>query len=229
MEGPAMLRLISANLRHGRADPEAFAELVRREDAAVVAVQELGPRLAETLAALLPHGKLEPTQDGMGMGVALRRPSAVERLALPHRDARVARLEPEEWPELRERVEIMNVHISAPHTRVPHSWRDRRGQLAGLEAYLTAAEGPRVLVGDFNATPLWPVYRRLAALLDDAAALVAAREGRAPARTWGPTPDAPRLLRIDHVLVDALEVRALRVVPLPGSDHSAVVADLSCG
>ena len=90
-----MLRLISANLRHGSADPGAFAELVRREDAAVVAVQELGPRLAETLSRLLPHGKLEPTPDGMGMGVALRRPAAVERLALPHRDARVARLEPE--------------------------------------------------------------------------------------------------------------------------------------
>ena len=222
-----MLRLISANLRHGRADPAAFAELVRREDAAVVAVQELGPRLAETLGALLPHGKLEPTPDGMGMGVALRRPGAVERLRLPHRDARVARLAPEEWPELRERVEILNVHISAPHTRVPRSWRDRRGQVEGLEAYLAAAQGPRALVGDFNATPAWPAYRRLADVLDDAAALVAAREGRAPARTWGPTPRAPRLLRIDHVLVDALEVLALRVVPLPGSDHSAVVVDLS--
>jgi endonuclease/exonuclease/phosphatase (EEP) superfamily protein YafD len=222
-----MLRLISANLRHGRADPEAFAALVRREEAAVVAVQELGPRLAEALAALLPHGKLEPTPDGMGMGVALSRPAAVERLVLPHRDARVARLEPEDWPELGERVEILNVHISAPHTRVPASWRDRRGQVVGLEAYLASAAGPRALVGDLNATPLWPAYRRLAALLDDAAALAAAREGRTPARTWGPGPAAPRLLRIDHVLVDALEVRAFRVVPLPGSDHSAVVVDLS--
>ena len=78
-----MLRLISANLRCGRADAEAFAELVERERAAVVAVQELGPRQAEALAALLPHGKLEPTPDGVGMGVALRRPGAVERLALP--------------------------------------------------------------------------------------------------------------------------------------------------
>ena len=223
-----MLRLISANLRHGRADPGAFAELVRREDAAVVAVQELGPRLTETLGALLPHGKLEPTPDGMGMGVALRRPAAVERLGLPHRDARVARLAPENWPELRECVEILNVHISAPHTRVPRSWHDRRGQVAGLEAYLATAVGPRALVGDFNATPAWPAYRRLTAVLDDAAALVAAREGRAPARTWGPTPDAPRLLRIDHVLVDALEVLAFRVVSLPGSDHSAVVVDLAC-
>jgi endonuclease/exonuclease/phosphatase (EEP) superfamily protein YafD len=222
-----VLRLISANLRHGRADAAHFAELVRREDADVVVVQELGPRLAEALGALLPHGKLEPTPDGMGMGVALRRPGAVDRLALPHRDACVARLAPEEWPGLREAIEVMNVHISAPHTRVPQSWRDRRGQVAGLEAYLATASGARVLVGDLNATPVWPAYRRLAALLDDAAVLAAAREGRAPARTWGPGPGAPRLLRIDHVLCDGLEVRALRVLPLRGSDHSAIVVELA--
>jgi len=222
-----MLRLISANLRHGLADPGAFAELLRREAPAVVAVQELGPRLADALGACLPHGKLEPTPDGMGMGVALARPAAVERLPLPHRDARVARLEPEHWPELRDRIEILNVHICAPHTRVPRSWQERRGQVAALETYLGAVPGPRALVGDLNATPAWPVYRRLAALLDDAATLVAAREGRTPARTWGPGPGTPRLFRIDHVLVDTLAVLALRVVPLPGSDHSAVVVDLA--
>jgi len=222
-----MLRLISANLRLGRADAGAFAELVAREGASVVAVQELGPRQAEALAALLPHGKLEPTADGMGMGVALRRPGTVERLALPHRDARVARLTPEEWPELGARVEIVNLHLAAPHTRVPWSWRDRRGQVNALLAYLAALPVPRALVGDFNATPRWPAYRRLAAGLDDAAVIAAAKRGRAPARTWGPRLLATRLLRIDHVLVDAIDVADFRVVPIAGSDHSALVVDLA--
>lgn len=190
----------------------------------MVAVQELGPKLAEVLGALLPHGKLEPTPEGLGLGIALRRPAEVERLPLPVRDARVARLETEAWPELDARIEILNVHIAAPHTRV---WHRRGAQVAGLEAYLARVPGPRALVGDLNATPLWPVYRRLAARLDDAARRVAVRDGRAPHPTWGPTPGAPRLLRIDHVLVDALEVHDLRVVPLPGSDHSAVVVDLA--
>jgi endonuclease/exonuclease/phosphatase (EEP) superfamily protein YafD len=35
------------------------------------------------------------------------------------------------------------------------------------------------------------------------------------------------LLRIDHVLVDAVEVHDVRVVSLRGSDHSAVVVDLA--
>lgn len=218
-----MLRLISANLRHGGADPAALRDLIERENAGIVAVQELGPKLAEMLGELLPHGKLEPTPDGLGLGVALRRPAAVERLTLPVRDARVARLETEDWPELDGRIEILNVHIAAPHTR---DWHRRGGQVTGLEAYLEKVPGPRVLVGDLNATPSWPVYRRLAARLEDGAATVAKRVGRKPSRTWGPTESAPRLFRIDHVLVDAVEVHDVRVVPLRGSDHSAVVVDL---
>jgi endonuclease/exonuclease/phosphatase family metal-dependent hydrolase len=110
---------------------------------------------------------------------------------------------------------------------IPASWRYRRGQVDGLAAYLSSAEPrPRVLVGDLNSTPRWPAYRRLAAELDDAALIAAARFGRAAAPTWGPYPGSPRLLRIDHVLVDAFEVLDFRVVPIAGSDHSAVVADL---
>jgi endonuclease/exonuclease/phosphatase family metal-dependent hydrolase len=222
-----VLRIVSANLRLGQADARAFAELVRELDAAVVAVQELGPRQAEALAALLPHGKLEPTPDGRGLGVALRHPGAVESLALPHRTAHVARLAPESWPGLAARVEILNVHLANPVMGIPAVWRERRGQVDGLAAYLDGAEAlPRALVGDLNSTPLWPAYRRLALGFDDAAELAAASAGRAPERTWGPFPGAPALLRIDHVLVDGFAVHALRVLPLRGSDHRAVVADL---
>jgi len=223
-EDSQLLRLISANLLRGSADPGALCELIEREGAAVVAVQELGAELAEALGRTLPYGKLEPTPDGLGLGVALRRPAAVERLPLPVRDARVARLEPEDWPELDAPLEVMNVHIAAPHTP---DWRRRGGQVAGIERYLEATRRPRVLVGDLNATPLWPVYRRLATRLDDAARQVARRQGRRPRRTWGPTPGSPRLLRIDHVLVEAVEVHDVRVVPLPGSDHSAVIVELA--
>jgi endonuclease/exonuclease/phosphatase family metal-dependent hydrolase len=223
-----MLRVLSANLCYGRADAAALVELVRALDVGVVAVQELGPRQAEALAAVLPHGKLEPTPEGMGLGIALRHPGEVERLALPQRDARVARLTPGGWPGLPCAVEILNAHLANPVIGVPAGWRYRRGQVAGLAAYLASAEPcPRALVGDLNATPRWPAYRRLVAELDDAAVLVAARAGRAPAPTWGPYPGSPRLLRIDHVLVDAFDVLDFHVFSLPGSDHSAVVADLA--
>jgi endonuclease/exonuclease/phosphatase family metal-dependent hydrolase len=82
-------------------------------------------------------------------------------------------------------------------------------------------------VGDLNSTPRWPAYRRLAGELYDAAVIAAARSGRAPAPTWGPTPRSPRLLRIDHVLTSACDVLDFQVVPVAGSDHSAVLADLA--
>jgi endonuclease/exonuclease/phosphatase family metal-dependent hydrolase len=222
-----MLRVLSANLCYGRADAAALVALVRALDVSVVAVQELGPRQADALARLLPHGKLEPTTDGKGLGIALRHPGEVERLALPQRDARVARLGPDSWPGLGRSVEIVNAHLANPVFNVPAAWSHRRGQVAGLAAYLASAEAcPRALVGDLNSTPRWPAYRRLVAELDDAAVLVAARSGRAPGATWGPYPAAPRMLRIDHVLVSAFDVLDFQVVPVAGSDHSAVVVDL---
>jgi endonuclease/exonuclease/phosphatase family metal-dependent hydrolase len=222
-----MLRVLSANLRLGLADARSFAVLVRELEVDVVAVQELGPSQAEQLTPLFPHGKLEPTLEGTGLGIALRRPGEVERLALPGRDARVARLAAGDWPGLSRDIEIVNAHLANPIFDVPACWRHRRGQVAGLVSYLSnAAPFPRALVGDLNSSPRWPAYRRLAEALDDAAEIAAAWQGRAAERTWGPYPGAPRLLRIDHVLVDGLEVLDFRVVPVAGSDHSAVVADL---
>jgi endonuclease/exonuclease/phosphatase family metal-dependent hydrolase len=84
-----------------------------------------------------------------------------------------------------------------------------------------------MLVGDLNATPGWPVYHRLVARLHDAALQVAARSGTRPEPTWGLRSDSTRWLRIDHALVSGVEVDALRVVDVPGSDHSALVIDIT--
>jgi endonuclease/exonuclease/phosphatase family metal-dependent hydrolase len=223
-----MLRILSANLCFGRADAAALVELVRVLDVSVAAVQELGPAQAEALSAVLPHGKLEPTPEGTGLGIALRHPGEVERLPLPQRDVRVARLAPGGWPSLARGAEVLNAHLANPVFGVPATWRHRRGQVEGLTRYLASAEPrPRALVGDLNSTPRWPAYRRLAEQLDDAAVLAAARAGRSPEPTWGPYPGAPRMLRIDHVLVDSFHVLDFRVFRVPGSDHSAVVADLA--
>lgn len=85
----------------------------------------------------------------------------------------------------------------------------------------------RVLVGDFNSTPYWPAYRRIASQFTDAAVAVATRRGRSTRATWGPWPGAPKLFRIDHGFVRDIEVEEFRVLEIVGSDHSAFVMDLS--
>jgi vancomycin resistance protein VanJ len=222
------LRVFSANLANGRASAGAFAELLEALEPDVVVVQELAPRQAEALARVLPFGKLEPSRDHHGMGIALAAPGHVRALPLPYRSAFVAEVP---WPAGGEPIEILNVHLAAPHVRpVVQRLRDRRGQVRDVLAYLDAApRGRRVLAGDLNASPLWPAYRRLRARFDDAAVEGARRAGRRPGRTWGPWPGSVRLLRIDHVLVRGLVATASRVLPLRGSDHSALVADLAPG
>jgi endonuclease/exonuclease/phosphatase family metal-dependent hydrolase len=159
------------------------------------------------------------------MGIALREPGSVRRLHLPYRSAFVAEVL---RPASEEPIEIINLHLAAPHVHpVVQRLRDRRGQLDLVLSHLDGMPRlRRVLAGDLNATPLWPAYRRLKARFDDAAVEASRRIGRRPGATWGPWPGSVRLLRIDHVLVRGLAATGTRVLPLRGSDHSALVADL---
>jgi endonuclease/exonuclease/phosphatase family metal-dependent hydrolase len=224
---------VSANLWNGRAEPEGFAALVAAEQADVVAVQELTADQAEALSTALPHGRLDPGTRFEGGGIALARPGRVERLPLHLRDGFRVRLEPGEWPVLDHPLEIVNVHVFAPHASCGAGLLRRWRQIRDLERHLVASAAGnrlgRVVVGDLNSTPLWPVYRRIRRHLDDAAVEVARRRGTWPARTWGPRHAAPRLLRIDHGFVGGVAVEDFRVVPIPGSDHSGIVLDVAAG
>jgi len=225
------LRILTANLANGRADPAAFAALVRESGAEVVAVQELAPEQADALARVLGHGRLDPRRDKRGMGIALARPARSSRIPLRHRDAQAAELDPSDWPGLAAPLEVLNVHLEATSFRRP--WVQlarRRHQVRGLLAHLDASPGrPRVLVGDLNATPLWPAYRRLATRLEDAALLHARRRGVRPARTWPRGVGRLRLLRLDHCLARGCEVTRVEVLDLRGSDHCAVLVEVIAG
>ena len=86
------------------------------------------------------------------------------------------------------------------------------------------------MVGDFNATPIWPVYRAMAAVLEDLALTHARATGRRPRRTWPSWPEPLgwfRFLRIDHCFGHGLEVHHCEVVDLPGSDHKGLLLDLA--
>ena len=104
----------------------------------------------------------------------------------------------------------------------------RRRQFRDLTAFLRGSlDRVRCLIGDFNATPLWPLYRGIASHFTDAAVAVAQMRGGRPARTWGPWPGAPKLLRIDHAFVRGLSLGDFAVLPVRGSDHSAIIVEIS--
>lgn len=222
-----MPRILSCNLFCGRADPDALEALVRERQVDVVCAQELSSVHAERLAGLFAHADLRRDGRVRGNGIACRHPAAFRRIPIPQRSGVVARLEPGDWPGLGAAIEIVNLHIAAPHLWpwFPRRVR-RRAQLEALLADRGHADGlPHAVVGDFNATPAWPVYRRMAELYDDAALAATAR----PGPTW---PHLPRrgvngIFRIDHCFVRGLAVDAFETVALPGSDHRGLLVEVS--
>jgi endonuclease/exonuclease/phosphatase family metal-dependent hydrolase len=216
------------NLANGGAHPSGVEALIGALDPDILAAQELAPEQASVIGRLLPFGRLDPARNGTGMGLALRDPARVWRLPMPGRDAYIADVALPDPTGRATGLEVINVHLAAPH--VPPLWRTlahRRAQLRVLSAHLDAARRPRAVVGDLNSTPAWPAYRRLRSRLADAAAEAAQRLAVRPARTWGPTPRGPRLFRIDHALVHDVVVGHVGVQRIPGSDHCALLVDLT--
>lgn len=219
------LKLLTCNLwnRHGR--PEALADVIASLDPDLIVCQELSPRQADVVGRALPHGALDPRDDSRGMGVAARWPVEVQRIALPRRPARVARLDPAHWPHLAEVVDVVNVHLSAP-TELGR-FAERRTQVARLERHFAERRPRRVLAGDLNAFPGMDTYNRMRAMLRDVIEEHARARGISPAATWGPTAAAPRLARIDHVMTTGLSARTVQSVRIAGSDHNALFVELT--
>jgi len=214
-------RILTANVFFGRVSASTLEQLVERHSPDAMAVQELVPPLDTTLHSLFGYGAVAPRDEHLSIGLFSSRPMTFDQLPLASHPALIGRLG--------EELEIIAVHLPAPQTLPPWTTFRLRGEdVAALSAFFAQdSERGRILIGDLNSPPLWPAYRRLSRHLQDAPVLVTRRTGSRPARTWGPWVGSPRLFRIDHVLVSGIRPQATSVVPLPGSDHSAVIVDFA--
>ncbi len=227
--GP-VLRVVTANLMHGRADEDAVVGLVRRTGADVLFLQELNETAMISLKQagltdLLPHEIVDVRgASARGSGIYARYPLGNGLSITPISIAQpTARLQ---LPGGR-RADLICVHPHPP--KPPWSRRNAarwREELTVLPPPADPAAGPPlVLAGDFNATADHAHFRDLLRLGHvDAASQV----GKGLVPTWAPWGawGGPGLLTIDHVLVDPrCTVLAASVHRLPGSDHQAVYAE----
>ncbi len=217
------LRILTMNLYNGAADPTELAAVLDDEKPNVVAVQELSSNSATVLSEWGESTLLDPRDDVTGMGMAARTHLATSRVDFPGRNPIIGRFDGAPWglPE----VELVNVHFTNPIS-LPlwDSRRRRRAELDALEGLLRDHDGTsaRVVVGDFNSSPAWPFYRRIAELATDGA--VQAGTAR---RTWGYYPNSPRMLRIDHVFLQGpIRCVATGLVKVSGADHRGLLIDL---
>ncbi|MFZ0188155.1 MAG: endonuclease/exonuclease/phosphatase family protein [Streptosporangiaceae bacterium] len=223
--GP-VLRVLTANLLFGRAGADVVADLVRRQHADVLFVQELTDEAAARLQRaglgdLLPHRVTQPVRHGTRSSIYARYPLRGGPPATPPSAARcTARLDLPSGPS----VELACIHAAPP--KPPWS---SRGATARWRSQLSALPGPgdspRILAGDFNATLDHAQFR----LLLRRGYLDAASEvGHGLSPTWGPRPGRRlALLAIDHVLTDRrCAVLTTSAHWLTGSDHRALYAEL---
>ena len=218
--------MLTCNLYNGTADPRALAAVLASTTPDVVVAQELAPNAADVLAAALPYGRLDPALNSTGIGIALRYPGAVEPFAMRQRDGLSTILDPAQWPTLHSALEVVTVHLANPIDRpLGQTRRLRRSQVASIVGHVARMTQPLVVAGDLNATPAWPVYRRLTRVMRDGV-----HDTGTVKRTWGPRWWWPRLLRIDHVLVrGGVRVVRAETISIRGSDHSGLLVDLDVG
>jgi len=225
--GP-VVRVLTANLLLGRADPARIVDLVRRSGVDVLSLQELTPEARDRLdraglTRLLPHAAVDARPGGSGTGLYARHP--LRALQSPSGMSTATPQAEVALPGGR-RATVTAVHPVPPLTAA--AFRQWRHDLAELPAAAAAArsggtDAVRILAGDFNATLDHASLRRL---IERGYADAADRAGAGLVPTWGLGSSRPPLA-IDHVLVDRrCAVRRVAVHDLPGSDHRAVYAEI---
>ncbi len=216
-DGPS-LRVLSVNMRFGRADVGSLMALVRSSRPDVISVQELSPRAVEGLAAaglgaLMPYTHLEPHWSAAGSGVYSRFPVTPLVPFAPGDGHRMpyAKIEIPGGPP----VELVDVHTVAPLGRDIGLWRDGLRSLPRPEAGTI-----RILAGDYNATFDHAEFR---AVLGHGWVDAADATGKGLIATWPAGRRLPPFITIDHVLVDPrVAVGHASVHDVAGTDHRAL-------
>lgn len=215
-------RLMSVNLLHEWCDVPSFVRVVDDLSPDVVVTQELGPEAAAVLAESYPNHHLRPARDYTGRGIATTFDAEFDDMPMPARQGTSARISLDGLM-----IRLAGVHLRNP---VDFPWwvtaGERRRQLDTLMRWVDSTADPVVVAGDFNATPAWPAYRHVAESLTDLIAEHASSKGERARPTWGWRPGWPRMLRIDHVFGRGVRAVDNLLVPIKGSDHSAIVADI---
>lgn len=213
------MRVLTANLYTGRADVSSFEAVIDRERPDVVVCQEVGTDAAEMLERRFTHGVVVGDDlHNTGRAMVSQHPIDVGEVDMAHRPGLAARLAVDGIG-----VELIGVHLANPVMGIG-AVLDRRRQVSAVLDRLDRRGTPAVVVGDMNATPAWPAYRRLRTRLRDGVSDARRDRGLRTERTWSGRPGWPALLRIDHILTAGVRLTDVTVGEVAGSDHRAVAA-----
>jgi endonuclease/exonuclease/phosphatase (EEP) superfamily protein YafD len=221
--GHETLTVLSTNIHHGTADPDAVIGLVDRYRPDLLSVQELTPSFASKLKragieSRLPESMLLVHRSASGAGLYARLPLT----PLTHQTRFFFRMPRAaiEMPDGR-RLRVVGVHPYPPLSAHGGTWE------ATLESLPSTGKGASwVLAGDFNGTFDQAEFRNVVDRGYRDAGDVAGKGLEPTFPTMGHRL-LPPSITIDHVLADRrLGIADYGVDDLPGSDHRAIHATI---
>ncbi|KWX67390.1 endonuclease/exonuclease/phosphatase family protein [Mycobacterium sp. NAZ190054] len=221
------VRVLTANLFLGQADPAAFVALAR-DAADIVAVQEMTQQSADGLSAAgmdaaFPYRVIMPARNASGIGIWSRHPivhsGRIDGYTLPMVGSRIR------IPGVRVDATVLSVHLPGPWPTPIDGWRSDIARLPDTlgEVGRTAGAGAVIVAGDFNATADMAPFRRL---LVDGYGDAGADAGAGLVRTYPGRGMRPPLIGIDHILTKNCSTASVGTVVVPGADHRGLVATL---
>jgi endonuclease/exonuclease/phosphatase (EEP) superfamily protein YafD len=250
-DGPTWRSVIvlSANLRLGQADARSLVRLVEDHHVDVAMLCELTPQARSVLAdagldSALPHSFAVPKDAAAGVGLWSRHPlidtEQHKAFTFPVLSARLAG--PDDATDGRRSHSgsstkalrdgdglgplLLTAHMPGPWPRSPKLWHYNINHLRVLLDELAGrgdvSRSAVIVSGDFNATIDSAQFR---ALLSAGYSDAGVECGAGLARTYPARRRMlPPLIGIDHILLRGATAASFRTLPLPGSDHRAVLS-----
>ncbi|MCW2685856.1 MAG: hypothetical protein JWR37_746 [Mycobacterium sp.] len=220
-----VVRVISANLREGLADPDYLVRSARSQ-ADVLAFQELTPQEVDRLSAAgldatFPYRWLDPRAEASGVGVWSRFPMHATR-----------RLDGYEMAFVSAQIRITGIsidptvvvaHVAGPWPQPIDDWRRDLDRLPVtlLEVAKGTDGGAVIVAGDLNSTTDMRPFR---GLLRNGYRDAAEQSGAGIEPTFPADWRLPPFLAIDHILTRNCTATSLRTMKIAGSDHRGLVA-----
>jgi len=216
------IKVLLANVLSTNDDPAPLFKLIEAEQPDLVFLLEVSPQWARKLPAIgatFAHSIVEPRDGNFGIAMYSN---------LPVSSAATVDSSPLGFPTIVASLEIggQSLQVVGTHPMTPlgiQNYDARNSQLNAVARLLQKADGPRLLVGDLNAT-LWD---RQYGSLENRTWLRNVRQGFGLLPTW-PTFMPPAMIPIDHMLVsDEIGVKDVRTGPAIGSDHLPLIATIT--